>query len=146
MILLAKIALGIAGVGLASVGVLCSEGVVNVKVVEKKPQGARIHVIAPAMLAPIAVHLAPQRALENAARGIQPNLPAIRAALDGLRDSDDVVLVEVKEPGEHVEVAASDGSIVVDVDDAEETVHVSAPIGAISSTINQLAEAGSNSL
>jgi len=146
MILLAKIALGIAGVGLASAGVLCSEGVVNVKVVEKQPQGLHIHVIAPAMLAPIAVHLAPQRDLAEAARQIQPYMPAIRAALDGLRDSGDVVLVEVKEPGEHVEVAKSGGSIVVDVDDADATVHVSTPIRAISSAIDQLAAASSNSL
>ena len=146
MILLAKIALGMAGVGLASAGVLCSEGVVYVKVIEKQPQGLHIHVIAPAMLAPIAVHLAPQRALAKAAREIQPYMPAIRAALDGLRDSDDVVFVEVKRPGEHVEVAKSGGSIVVDVDDAGETVHVSAPIRAISSTVDQLADTGSNSL
>jgi hypothetical protein len=146
MILFAKIALGMAGAGLASVGVLCSEGLVNVKVVEKQPGGVHIHVIAPAMLAPIAVHVAPQRALANAAREIQPYMPTIRAALDSLRDSDDVVLVEVKGPGEHVMVATSGGAIVVDVDDANDTVHVSAPIGAISSTVNQLAAAGSNSL
>ena len=73
-------------------------------------------------------------------------MPTIRAALDGLRDSDDVVFVEVKEPGEHVEVAKSGRSIVVDVDDAGETVHVSTPIRAISSTIDQLAAASSNSL
>jgi hypothetical protein len=144
MILLAKIALGMAGVAVASVGVLCSEGVVNVNVVEKQPQGVHIHVIAPAMLAPIAVHFAPQRDLAKAARQIQPNMPAIRAALEGLRESDDVVLVEVNEPGEHIEVAKSGGSIVVDVDDADETVHVSAPIGAISSTVDQLADASPN--
>jgi hypothetical protein len=145
MILLAKIALGTAAVGLASVGVLFSEGVVNVRVVEKKPQGVHIHVIAPAMLAPIAVYLMPRRTLASAARQIQPNMRAIRAALDGLRDSDDVVLVEVKEPGEHVEVATSGGSIVVDVDDAGESVHVSAPIRAISSTVDQLADDSPNS-
>jgi hypothetical protein len=146
MIVLAKIALGLAGVGLASAGILCSEGVVNVKVVEKKPQGVHFHLIAPAMLAPIAVHLAPRGALANAARQIQPNIGAIRAALDGLRDTEDVVLVEVKEPGEHVEVAKWGRSIVVDVDDAGETVHVSAPIRALSSTVDGLAEAGSNPL
>jgi len=73
-------------------------------------------------------------------------VPTIRAALDGLRDSDDVVFVEVTEPGEHVEVAKSGGSIVVDVDDAGETVHVSTPIRAISSTVDQLAAASSKSL
>jgi hypothetical protein len=146
MMLFAKIALGIAGVALAGAGVLCSDGVVNVKVVEKQPRGLHIHVIVPAMLAPMALQLAPQRALAQAARQIQPNMPAIRAALEGLRDSDDVVLVEVKEPGEHVEVAKWGGSILVDVDDAGETVHVSAPIRAISSTVDQLDAAGSNSL
>jgi hypothetical protein len=146
MILLAKIALGIAGVGLAGTGILCSEGIVYVKVIEKQPQGLHLHVIAPAMLAPIAVRLTPRHDLAQAAREIQPYMPAIRAALDGLRDSDDLVFVEVKEAGEHVEVAKSGGSIVVDVDDAEDTVHVSTPIRAMSSTVNQLAAVNSNSL
>jgi hypothetical protein len=145
MILLAKIVLGMASVGLAGAGVLCSEGVVNVKVTEKQPQGLRLHVIAPAVLAPIAVHLAPQRCLAQAAREVQPYMPEIRAALEGLRESEDIVLVEVKEPGEHVEVAKWGASIVVDVDDAGETVHVSAPLRAISSTVEQLAAANSRS-
>jgi len=146
MILLGKIVLGMAGVGLAGASILCSEGLVHVKVIEKQPQGVHINVIAPAMLAPIAVHLAPQRDLAQAARRIQPYMPVIRAALDGLRDSEDVVLVEVKDPREHVEVAKSGGSIVVDVDDDAETVHVSTPVRAISSTVEQLAAVNSSPL
>jgi hypothetical protein len=146
VIALAKMAWGLAGVGLAGAGVLCSDGVVNVKVVEKQPGGFHMHVIAPAILAPMAVHFAPQSGLAQAARKIQPNLPAIRAALDGLRESEDVVFVEVTEPGEHVEVAKSGGSIVVDVDDTDQTLHVSAPIRAIASTVEQLVAASSNSL
>jgi len=145
MILLGKMALGMAGVGLAGAAALCSEGLVHVKVVEKKPQGLHIHVIAPAMLAPMAVHLAPRRDLADAAREIRLYMPVIRAALDGLRDSDDVVFVEVKEGGERVQVSKSGSSIVVDVDDVGETVHVSTPIRAISSAVEQLA-ATSNSL
>jgi hypothetical protein len=139
MLLVGKIVMGMAGVGLAGASILCSEGLVHVKVIEKQPQGVHINVIAPAMLAPIAVHLAPQRDLAQAARQIQPYLPVIRAALDGLRDSEDVVLVDVTEPGEHVEVAKSGGSIIVDVDDEGETVHISTPVRAISSTVEQLA-------
>jgi len=146
MILLGKIVLGMAGVGLAGASILCSEGLVHVKVIEKQPQGLHINVIAPAMLAPIAVHLAPQRGLAQAARQIQPYMPVIRAALDGLRDSEDVVLVEVKDPREHVEVAKLGGSIVVDVDDDAETVHMSTPVRAISSTVEQLAAANSSPL
>ena len=144
MILLGKIVLGVAGVGLAGASVLCSEGLVHVKVIEKEPQGVHINVIAPAMLAPIAVHLAPQRELAQAARQIQPYMPVIRAALNSLRESEDVVLVDVNEPGQHVEVMKSGGSIVVDVDDEGETVHVATPIRAISSTVEQLAAATSN--
>jgi hypothetical protein len=146
MRLLGKIALGIAGVGLAGAGVLCSEGLVHVKVIEKQPQGFHINVIAPAMLAPIAVHFVPSRDLASATRQIQPYMPTIRAALEGLRDSEDIVFVDVREPGEHVHVSKSGGSIIVDVDDADATVHVSTPIRAISSTVEQLAAATSNSL
>jgi len=146
MILLAKIALGMAGVGLAGAGILCSEGIVYVKVIEKQPHGLHLHVVAPAMLAPIAVRLAPQRDLAKVTREIQPYMPVIRAAVDGLRESPDIVFVEVKESGEHVEVAKSGGSIVVDVDGDDDTVHVSTPIRAMLSTVNQLPGAKSNSL
>lgn len=146
MRLFGKIVLGVAGVAVAGAGVLCSEGLVHVKVVEKRPKGFHINVIAPAMLAPIAVHFTPHRYLAQAAWQAQPYMPTIRAAVISLRDSEDVVFVEVKEPGEHVEVAKSGGSIVVDVDNAENTVHVSAPIHAISSTVEQLAAVSSNSL
>jgi len=146
MIVLAKIALGMAGVGLAGAGVLCSDGLIRVKVVEKQPQGVHLNMIAPAMLVPMAMHLAPQRNLAQAARQIQPYMPVVRAVLEGLRKADDVVLVEVEGPGEHVEVSKSAGSIVVDVDDADATVHVSAPIRVLSSTVDRIAAADSNSL
>jgi len=142
VILLGKIALGIVGTALAGVGVLCSEGMIEVKVVERQPEVHHVYVIAPAMLVPIGMHFAPQRDLSRAAAQIRPWLPTIRAALDQLRETDDVTLVEVKEPGEHVRVAKEGGSIVVDVQDEDETVHVSTPIRAISSTIEQLAASG----
>ncbi|MGB8524076.1 MAG: hypothetical protein WCD43_14010 [Candidatus Acidiferrales bacterium] len=142
MILLGKIALGIVGTAVAGAGVLCSEGMIEVKVVERQPEVHHVYVIAPAMLVPIGMHFAPQRDLSRAAAQIRPWMPTIRAALDQLRESDDVTLVEVKEPGEHVRVAKEGSSIVVDVQDEDETVHVSTPIRAISSTIEQLAASG----
>lgn len=158
MILLGKIVLGMAGVGLAGASVLCSEGFVNVNVIEKQPDGVHIHVIAPAMLAPMAVRLAPlavrvspraadadpQCAMTQAQWQIQQKLPFIRAALADLRDADDFTLVEVDAPGEHVHVAKSGASIVVDVDAPDAIVHVSAPIRALATTINQLAYSASN--
>ena len=145
MILLAKIALGMAGAAVAGAGVLCSEGLIHVKVVEKQPQGVHINVIAPAMLVPMGMHFAPQRNLAQAARKIQPYMPAVQAVMDSLRDSDDIMLVQVEEPGEHVKVSKVGGSIIVDVDDSDATVHVSTPIRAIAGAVDQIAAADSNS-
>ena len=142
MILFGKIALGMVGTAVAGVGLLCSEGMVQVKVVERQPEVHHLYVVAPAMLAPIAMHFAPRRDVSQAAAEIQPWMPTIRAVLEQLRDTDDVTLVDVREPGEHVRVSKQGGSIVVDVEDRDDTVHVSTPIRAISSTVEQLAAAG----
>jgi hypothetical protein len=139
VVLLGKVVLGIVGTAVAGVGVLCSEGMIEVKVVERQPEVHHVYVIAPAMLVPIGMHFAPRKELSRAASQIRPWMPTIRAALDQLRESDDVTLVEVKEPGEHVRVAKQGGSIVVDVEDRDDTVHVSAPLRAISTTVEQLA-------
>ena len=139
--LLGKIVLGVAGTALAGAGVICSEGMIEVKVVERQPEVHHVYVLAPAMLVPIAAHFAPQREMSRAAAEMRPWMPTIRAALEQLRESEDITFVEVKEPGQHVRVAKSGGSIVVDVEDPDDTVHVVAPIRAISSTIEQVGSA-----
>ena len=141
MILLGKVALGITGAVFAGVGMLCSEGFVHVKVIEKQAQGHHINVIAPAMLAPIAAHFIPRRNLRDASQQFRQYLPAINTALKSLRQTDDFVIVEVKEPDEHVQVMKSGGSIVVEVDDPDETVDVSAPLRAMSDVVDQIAVA-----
>ena len=60
MVLLGKVALGIVGTAVAGVGVLCSEGMIEVKVVERQPEVHHVYVIAPAMLVPIGMHFAPR--------------------------------------------------------------------------------------
>jgi hypothetical protein len=139
MILLGKIALGIAGTAVAGVGLLCSEGMIQLKVAEKRPEGQHIRVIAPALLLPIGMLFAPKDGISEASAEIQPWLPTIRAALAQLRECDDFAFVEVKEPGRQVRVVKSGGSLVVDVDSEEESVYVSAPIRAMSSAVEELA-------
>jgi hypothetical protein len=91
MVLLGKIALTLTGTMLAGVGVICSEGMVEVNVVEKSPEIHHVYVVAPAMLAPIAVHFIPADKLGNASEQIKPYLPEIRAGLEQLRETDDFV-------------------------------------------------------
>jgi hypothetical protein len=137
--LLGKIALGFAGTAVAGIGLLCSEGMIVVNVVEKQPESHHIYVVAPALLAPIGMHFVPKQDLTQASAEVRPYLPTIRAALEEFRRTDDFIMVEVKEPGRHVRVAKDGGSVVVDVEEEGSTVHVSAPIRAISSTIEELA-------
>lgn len=146
MIVLGKVALGIAGLAAAGVGLICSEGMIEVNVVERQPEAHHVYVLAPAAVVPMAVHFIPSHEFGHASAKLQPWMPTIRAALDQLREVDDVTLVDVTEPGQHVVVAKKGGSVVVDVNDRDETVHVSAPIRAISSTIEQVAAASRDSL
>ena len=145
MIVLGKVALGIAGVAAAGVGLICSEGMIEVNVVERQPEAHHVYVLAPAAAVPMAVHFIPSHEFGHASAELQPWMPTIRAALDQLREVDDVTLVDVTEPGQHVVVTKKGGSVVVDVNDRDETVHVSAPIRAISSTIEQVAAASHDS-
>lgn len=144
MIILGKIVLGGAATMLAGVSVLCSEGFVNVNVVEHQRHGngpQHIHVIAPALLAPIALRLVPNDKLAEPARRIQPFIPTVRAALEGLSETDDMTLVEVSGRDEYALVRKDGGNLVVDVTDRDETVHVSVPLRAIDSTFEALAAA-----
>lgn len=146
MLLLGKIALGMLGATVAGAGLLCSEGFINVNVnVNEHSRGDNhhIHVIAPALLVPIAVHLVPGDKLAKASDQIRPLLPSIHAALDGLADAPDLTLVEVSDPNEFVQVSKVGGSVVVDVAERDETVHVSVPLSTFGSAAEALADASS---
>jgi hypothetical protein len=123
------------------VGLICSEGMIEVNVVEKQPEAHHVYVLAPAMLVPIGMHFVPSRKLSQAAAELRPWMPTIRVALEQLRAGEDMTLVDVREPGQHVLVTKDGGSVVVDVTAEDETVHVSTPIRALESTIEQVAAA-----
>jgi hypothetical protein len=145
MILLGKIALGIAGTAVAGAGLLWSEGLVHVNVLQKGAERHHVHVIAPAMLVPIGMHFVPSAQLAEAAEEIRPWLPVIRETLKQLQQIEDLPFVEVSEPGQHVRISKSGGSIVVDVESEEESVHISTPIRAMSSAVEELAAAAPDS-
>jgi hypothetical protein len=143
-VILGKIALATLGAVVLGGTVLCSEGLITVRVREHKPNGSHVFVVAPAMLAPIAMRFAPQERLQEAEKQIRPYLPTIRAAVGELEKCSDATFVEVQSPDEHVRISKSSGAIVIDVDDTDDTVHVSVPIRAVAvqSAIEELASAG----
>jgi hypothetical protein len=142
MLLLGKIMLGAAGTVVAMGAVVSSEGFVNVRVQENKPDGTHLHIIAPVMPMNVALHFVPRRKLQDAAERVRPWLPVIDAAVQELKKADDLNLVEVSGPGEHVKVATRGGSLVVDVTDPGDDVHVSMPLSEIDRVVHEIAAAG----
>ncbi len=137
--ILAKLGLGMLCVTVTAGTVAMSEGLVHVRVYEKRPQGTHLSLIVPGVLAPAAIFCVPSRHLQQASDQLRPWMPAIRAAVDELKEERDMTFVEVVQDGQHVCVSKSGGSVIVDVDNPEETVHVSTPLRAIGSTIEELA-------
>ena len=141
MIFLAKLGIGVLGTALVGGAALSSEGFIYVNVQEKHPGGTHVHLFVPAALVPPALHFVPRHNFADASHDMRDALPIIDAAIPALNDCPDGVLVEVKDPGEHVLVSKRGGSIIVDVNDSDETVHVSVPLIAAQSAVHQIAEA-----
>ena len=135
---LAKLGVGFLCVTVTAGSVIMSEGLVHVRVNEKRPEGTHLSLIVPGVLAPAAIFCVPSRHLGRASEQLRPWMPAIRAAVDELKDERDMTFVEVVQDGQHVKVSKSGGSVIVDVDDPNETVHVSTPLRAIGSTLEEL--------
>ena len=141
MIFLAKLGIGVLGTAVVAGAAISSEGFIHVRVHEKHPGGANFAVIVPAAVVPVALHFIPKKHFEQAPQDLQEALPIVDAAVPELEKCPDGVLVEVRDPGEHVLIAKSGGSIVIDVNDHEDTVHVSVPLRAVRSSLHQIAEA-----
>jgi hypothetical protein len=142
MLLVGKILLGAVGSAVAMGAVISSEGFVNVRVHEKKPDGVHLHIIAPVLLMNVGLHFVPRRNLKEAAEQVRPWLPVIDAAVEELKRGDDVQLVEVSGPDHHVKVATQGGSLIVDVTAPEDDVHVSLPLSEIDHAMHEIAAAG----
>lgn len=117
-------------------------GMVRVYVDEKKPGGEHVHILVPAALVPVALHFVPDEKLRTASAGIQPWLPAVRAASEELARCPDGLLVEVSDGGERVSIIKLSGSLIIDVHSEKETVHVSLPLSVVSSVASRLEAIG----
>ena len=140
MILLAKIGVGLLGTAVVTGAALSSEGFIHVKVHEKHAGGTNVNLVIPAALLPTALHFIPKEQMHVNNGDLQQALPIIDAAVPALEDCPDGVLVEVKDPGEHVLITKSGSSVLIDVNDPGDEVHVSVPLRAAQSTIHVIAE------
>ena len=138
--ILGKIAMGMLGTVVVAGAMLCSDGFVSVRVNERAPKGSHIFLVLPGALAPIGMKFIPREHWTRVEKQIQPWLPGLRAAVDGVADYPDTTFVEVVDRTDHVRVHKDGGSIVVDVDDPDEKVHVSVPFRTIKAVVRELEE------
>lgn len=136
--ILAKFGVGFLCVTVTAGSLALSEGLVHVRVYEKRSEGTHLSLVVPGVLAPAAIFCVPSRHLQKASEQLRPWMPAIRAAVEQLKDERDMTFVEVDQAGQHVRVSKSGGSVIVDVDDPDETVHVSTPLRTIGGTLEEL--------
>jgi hypothetical protein len=131
MIMLAKIALGLASTVAVAGAYSFHEGVVRIDVDEYRHNGSHVHVWAPAAAIPMVMHVVPRRDLDRAAKEAREWMPVARAVAKELGKLPDSLLVEVQDGHEHVLISTHNGGINIDVTDPEETVHVLCPLATI---------------
>jgi len=118
--------------------VVLKDGLIEVNVQEKHPNGSHVHLYVPATLATWGVQLAPEKRLREHLRHSREQLAVARAALRELEKAPDALLLEVESVKEHVRMETHRGSFLLDVDDEGETVHIAIPIGAARKVIEEL--------
>ncbi|MGA2481977.1 MAG: hypothetical protein ABSF92_02525 [Candidatus Acidiferrales bacterium] len=126
--LLAKVALGLGGTFVLAGAYSFHEGVIRVSVDEHRATGEHLHLVVPAALVPVAMRLAPQHAMEDAARQAGPWLPTVRRIAKELRKLPDAELVEVRDAEQFTRVRTQDGKLLLDVEGPGETVHIACPL------------------
>jgi len=113
-------------------------GAVRISVDEKRQGGDHVHLIVPALLVPIGLHLVPEKEFRKQSAEMREWLPAVKAASQELERCPDATLVEVIGRDEHVSIRKSGDSLLIDVDDPHETVHVSFPVRVVTSAVRRL--------
>jgi hypothetical protein len=124
---------------LVAVVLIAWDGVITVRVREKKPGGHRVYVAVPGILVPVALHFIPARYFHGAdCAQMRVALPLTETVANSLSHVSNTILVEVNGPGTHVLVRKSGWSLVTDVSDADADVHVSVPLRALRATARAL--------
>ena len=135
---LGKLALGLGGTILLAGAYAFHDGVARISVDEHKWNGEHHHLMIPATLIPVAVHLVPHKAMERAAENAAPWLPAVRKMAKELRKLPDTDLVEFRDAEQHVQLRTRSRRLQIDVDSPKETVHILCPLVTIEDVSSEL--------
>lgn len=138
--MIGKIGLGVLGTALLAGVYVAEQGLVRVRVVEKKPGGDRVNLYVPAAAIPVALRLAPDDSIRRASERAKDLLPALRIACEELARLPDTELVEVRDSREHVRIRTVEGKLEIDVESDREDVRISVPLKLVENIAEQLQE------
>ena len=134
--ILAKIALGLAGTVAVAGAYTFHEGVISVE--QQGRNGDHIHFWVPAAMVPLAVRFVPKHYIECHTRQAAEWLPVARALSKELRHYPDVDFVDVQDPQEHVQIRTHNGRLFIDVTGDDENVHVAVPLVTLDEVVGAL--------
>ncbi len=140
MILVAKLALGMASTIVLAGVYTFREGVIRVDVDEHREGGSHVHVWVPAAAVPMALHFVPKQNFQRLPKEANDCLPLLQIVTAELRKYPDTTFVDVEDGDEHVKVATVGGKIQIDVVSLEENVHVAVPLSTVNDVVHQLAD------
>jgi hypothetical protein len=138
MMLLAKVALGIGTTLVIAGAYTMREGVIKIDVDEHHSGGSHVHLWVPAAAVPMALHFAPKRHLEQAARQAGPYMATVRALTKELEKYPNATFVDLEDGNQHVRIQTRNGKLQVDVNGDEETVHLLCPLEIIDDVSSEL--------
>lgn len=142
--ILAKLAIGFGATMILGATYIVQDGFVHVGVDEFTENGTHLHLVVPAVLAPLAATCIPERHLHQVREQAGPYLPMLRQAIYELSKLPDSDFVEVKDGDQHVRVAKAGGGLKVEVHSPEENVDVWVPLRAAYDTVWELHSRFSN--
>ena len=124
--ILAKLALGLAGTIAVAGAYTFHEGVVSVQ--EDNAKGSHVHVWSPAAVVPLAVRAIPSHVIERHTRDAAEWFPLLHALSKELRHYPEAEFVDVQDSREHVHIRTHNGKLFVDITGDDENVHVVCPL------------------
>jgi hypothetical protein len=148
-------ALVVIGIPLALLATLLTAcfatGVAVVDVREGGPDGHRVVVPVPLVIAQAALALAPADATrldlsEHGGAELREQLRAAHGVLEALADAPDGELVRVEEPGTQVVIEKRGGSLHVEVHDGDDDVEVNVPLDAALEAVSGSGEIDASAL
>ena len=121
---------------------IAATGTVTVQVHERGPDGVRLYIPVPALLADVAVALAPlvipADELAEMRREIAPYREGLEALAAELEDMPSGVLADITSGGEHVRVTKTWRSFEIDVESDDAEIHIAVPARLLSRALDVL--------